>query len=188
MATYDVDGTHSEITFTVRHMMFAKVRGQFKKWTTTLAYDPVDPTKSKVQVEIDASSIDTREAQRDGHLRSADFFDVEKFPKITFKSKRIEAKPGAGKGHYTLVGDLTMRDATHEVTLDVEQTGGGKDPWGNARTGFSLKGSLNRGDWGLKWNQALEAGGVLVSDKVEIEIEAQVVQAKASAEASASAS
>ena len=175
MATFNIDTTHSEIGFTVRHMMFAKVRGQFKGWTAAFSYDAQDPTKSTVKVDIDAASIDTREAQRDGHLRSADFFDAEKFPKLSFQSKKIEAQ---GKGHYKLTGDLTIRDVTREVTLDVEQTGSGTDPWGNSRLGFSAKTSINRSDFGLKWNQALEAGGVLVSDKVEIEVEAQAVQAK----------
>jgi polyisoprenoid-binding protein YceI len=175
MTSYDVDTAHSEITFVARHMMFAKVRGQFKSWTAALAYDPRDHSKTAVQVDIDVASIDTREAQRDGHLRSDDFFSAEKFPKITFKSKRIE---GAGDKRYKLVGDLTIRDVTREVTLDVEQTGGGKDPWGNQRLGFSAKGAINRSDWGLKWNQALDAGGVLIGDKVEIEVEAQVIEKK----------
>jgi polyisoprenoid-binding protein YceI len=173
MTSYNIDTAHSEIAFTARHMMFAKVRGQFNSWTAALSYDPRDLSKTAVQVDIDTASIDTREAQRDGHLRSDDFFNAEKFPKMTFKSKRIE---GAGDKRYKLVGDLTIRDVTREVTLDVEETGGGKDPWGNQRLGFSAKGAINRGDWGLKWNQALEAGGVLVSDKVEIEVEAQVIE------------
>jgi polyisoprenoid-binding protein YceI len=173
MTSYNIDTAHSEIAFTARHMMFAKVRGQFKSWTAALSYDPRDLSKTAVQIDIDTASIDTREAQRDGHLRSDDFFNAEKFPKMTFKSKRIE---GAGDKGYKLVGDLTIRDVTREVTLDVQQTGGGKDPWGNQRLGFSAKGAINRGDWGLKWNQALEAGGVLVSDKVEIEVEAQVIE------------
>jgi polyisoprenoid-binding protein YceI len=173
MTSYNIDTAHSEIAFTARHMMFAKVRGQFNSWTAALSYDPRDLSKTAVQVDIDTASIDTREAQRDGHLRSDDFFNAEKFPKMTFKSKRIE---GAGDKGYKLVGDLTIRDVTREVTLDVQQTGGGKDPWGNQRLGFSAKGAINRGDWGLKWNQALEAGGVLVSDKVEIEVEAQVIE------------
>jgi len=173
MTTYAIDTAHSEITFTARHMMFAKVRGQFKSWTAALSYDARDTSKTAVQVDIDAASIDTREAQRDGHLRSDDFFSAEKFPKVTFKSKRIER---AGEKKYKLVGDLTIRDTTREVTLDVEQTGGGKDPWGNQRLGFSAKGAINRSDWGLKWNQTLEAGGVLVSDKVDIEVEAQVIE------------
>ena len=156
-------------------MMFAKVRGQFNTWTATAAYDPADPTKSVFHAEIDAASIDTREAKRDEHLRSGDFFDAAKFPKLTFDSKRIER---TGAGAYKLTGDLTIRDATHPVTLDVEETGGGKDPWGNERRGFRAKGSISREAWGLKWNQALEAGGVLVSDKVEIDLEVQVVAGK----------
>ncbi|WP_394834004.1 YceI family protein [Pendulispora rubella] len=178
MATYSIDTTHSEIAFTVRHMMFAKVRGQFRTWSATLTYDAGSPAASKVQVEIDAASIDTHEAQRDGHLRSGDFLDTEKFAKITFASKRIES---SGKGRYKLAGDLTIHGVTNEVTLEVEQTGQGKDPWGNDRLGFNAKTTILRSDFGLKWNQALEAGGVLVSDKVEIEAEVQVVQAAAAA-------
>ena len=172
MTTFDIDLAHSEIGFTVRHMMFAKVRGQFKSWSAKLEYDAADATKSLVKVEIDTASIDTREDKRDAHLRSADFFDTEKFPKMTFESKRIEP---LGEGRYKLVGDLTIRGNTNEVSLDVEQSGGGKDPWGNQRLGFVAKGSLSREKFGLTWNQALEAGGVLVSDKVELEIEPQVV-------------
>jgi polyisoprenoid-binding protein YceI len=175
MTTYQVDAAHSEVAFTVRHMMFAKVRGQFKKWTAELDYNAQDPKASSVRAEVDTASIDTGEAQRDNHLRSGDFFDAEQHPKMVFKSKRVEA---AGQGRYKVVGDLTIRDQTHEVTLDVEETGRGKDPWGNERIGFSAKGSLSREQWGLRWNQALEAGGVLVSDKVDIEVEAQVIQGK----------
>ena len=172
MTTYSIDLAHSEIDFSVRHMMFAKVRGQFKTWNGTLDYDVADPTKSVVNVDVQTSSIDTREAQRDAHLRSADFFDAENHPSMTFKSKRIEP---AGQGKYKLIGDLTIREATNEVTLDVEQTGGGKDPWGNQRLGYTARASIHRSAWGLKWNQALEAGGVLVSDKVDIEVEVQLV-------------
>jgi polyisoprenoid-binding protein YceI len=175
MATYSVDTAHSEISFSVRHMVFAKVRGHFKTWTVSLAYDPQNPTKSTVEVDIDAASIDTREAQRDAHLRSPDFLDAEKFPKIIFKSKRIEP---SGKGHYKVVGDLTIHGETHDVALDVEETGRGKDPWGNERVGFSAKGSIERSQWGLKWNQALETGGVLVADKIDIDIEAEAIQGK----------
>jgi polyisoprenoid-binding protein YceI len=175
MATYTIDNAHSEIGFTVRHMMFAKVRGQFKALKADLAFDAANPAKSTLSVDVDTASIDTREEKRDAHLRSGDFFDAEKFPKMTFKSKRIE---GAGGGRYKLVGDLTIKDATHEATFDVEQTGAGKDPWGNERRLFTAKGQISRGQWGLTWNQALEAGGVLVSDKVDIEVEAQVVEGK----------
>jgi polyisoprenoid-binding protein YceI len=173
MTTYKIDTSHSEIGFTVRHMMFAKVRGQFNTWGANLAYDAADPTKSTIEVQVDTASVDTREDKRDAHLRSDDFFAAEKFPKMTFKSNKVER---AGEGRYKLTGALTIRDATHDVTLDVEQTGGGKDPWGNQRMGFTAKTAISRSEWGLKWNQALEAGGVLVSDKVEIEVEAQVIQ------------
>jgi polyisoprenoid-binding protein YceI len=175
MATYSVDKAHSEVGFTVRHMVFAKVHGQFKEWEAKLDYNESDPTKSSLQVEVLTASIDTRDPQRDGHLRSGDFFESEKFPKMTFQSKRIDTNGG---GRYKLIGDLTIRGVTHEVALDVEESGRGKDPWGNQRIGFSAKGSIHRGEFGLKWNQALETGGVLVSDKVDIEVEAQVVQGK----------
>jgi polyisoprenoid-binding protein YceI len=175
MTQYSIDTAHSEIGFSVRHMMFAKVRGQFKSWSATLVYDAAAPARSSVKVELDAASIDTREEKRDAHLRSEDFFAAEKFPKLVFQSKRIET---AGSGRYRLIGDLTIRDVTREIALDVEQTGAGKDPWGNQRLGFAAKTTIARSEWGLKWNQALETGGVLVSDKVEIEVEAQVVESK----------
>lgn len=175
MSSFDIDLTHSEIGFTVRHMMFAKVRGQFKSWSSSIGFDGQDPTKATIEVQVDTASIDTREDKRDGHLRSADFFDTEKFPKMIFKSKRIER---AGDSDYKVVGDLTIRDVTREITLDVEQTGSGKDPWGNQRLGFSAKAAIQRSDWGLKWNQALEAGGVLVSEKVDIHVEVQLVEKK----------
>lgn len=175
MSSFDIDLTHSEIGFTVRHMMFAKVCGQFKSWSSSIGFDGQDPTKATIEVQVDTASIDTREDKRDGHLRSADFFDAEKFPKMIFKSKRIER---AGDAEYKVVGDLTIRDVTREITLDVEQTGSGKDPWGNQRLGFSAKAAIQRSDWGLKWNQALEAGGVLVSEKVDIHVEVQLVEKK----------
>jgi polyisoprenoid-binding protein YceI len=157
----------------VRHMVFAKVRGHFTKWTATLEIDEADPAKSSVEATIDAASIDTRDAQRDTHLKSADFLEVEKHPTITFKSKRVER---AGKGHYKVTGDLTIRGVSREVPVDIEELGGGKDPWGNQRIGFLAKGTLNRTDWGLKWNQALEAGGVLVGEKVDIELDVQAIK------------
>jgi polyisoprenoid-binding protein YceI len=175
MATYNIDTAHSEVGFTARHMMFAKVRGQFKSWNAKLDYDAANPSNSSVVVEIDTASIDTHEEKRDAHLRSADFFDAEKFPRMVFKSKRVEA---AGTGNYELVGDLTIRDVSREVALHVERTGAGKDPWGNDRLGFTASTAISRSEWGLRWNQALEAGGVLVSDKIEIGVEVQVVQGK----------
>lgn len=175
MSTYAVDTTHSEIGFTVRHMMFAKVRGQFKTWTAEVEVDAKDPARSRVEVQVDVASIDTREAARDTHLRSGDFFDAETHPKMTFVSKLVTK---TSDGAFEVTGDLTIRGVTKELRLAVEQTGSGKDPWGNARLGFAAKGSLSRGDFGLTWNQALEAGGVLVSDKVDIDVEVQVVEKK----------
>jgi polyisoprenoid-binding protein YceI len=172
MTTYTIDNAHSDISFSVRHMMFAKVRGHFTKWSASLAFDPSSAAASSIEVAIDAASIDTREAQRDGHLKSADFLDSESHPKITYKSRKVEV---AGAGKYKVVGDLAIRGVTREVVLDVEQTGKGKDPWGNERVAFLAKTSINRNDYGLKWNQALEAGGVLVGEKVEIEIDVQAI-------------
>jgi polyisoprenoid-binding protein YceI len=175
MASYAIDGTHSDVNFSVRHMVFAKVRGHFNKWTADLQLDAADPTKSTLSVDIDASSIDTRDAQRDGHLKSPDFLDVEKFPKLTFKSKSVER---ASDAHYKVHGALTIHGVSKDIVLDVEETGRGKDPWGNARIGFVGKTTINRGDFGLGWNQVLEAGGVLVGEKVDIEIDVEAVEKK----------
>lgn len=171
MATWVIDTTHSQVGFTVRHMMFAKVRGEFRQWTAELELGD-DLVASKVNVEIDTASIFTNEEKRDGHLRSGDFFDSEKFPKMTFASKRVD-KSG---GDLRLIGDLTIRGETHEVALEVEETGRGKDPWGQDRVGFAAKTTIDRTKWGLKWNAALEAGGVLVSEKVDITIEIQAIK------------
>lgn len=172
MTTYSIDNSHSDVNFSVRHMVFAKVRGHFTKWTAELAYDAADPSRSSVSVSIDTGSIDTREPQRDGHLKSPDFLDAEKFPKITFKSTKVERK---GDKKYALVGDLTIHGVTKPVTLDVEELGGGKDPWGNQRLGFSAKARIDRGEFGLKWNQVLEAGGVLVGEHIDVEADVEVV-------------
>ena len=172
MTTYSIDNSHSDVSFSVRHMVFAKVRGHFTKWTAELAYDAADPSRSSVSVSIDTGSIDTREPQRDGHLKSPDFLDAEKFPKITFKSTKVERK---GDKKYALVGDLTIHGVTKPVTLDVEELGGGKDPWGNQRLGFSAKTKIDRGEFGLKWNQVLETGGVLVGEHIDVEADVEVV-------------
>lgn len=174
MTTYTIDNAHSDIGFSVRHMVFAKVRGHFTKWTANLVLNESDVAKSSVDVSIDAASIDTREPQRDGHLRSGDFLDAEKYPKITYKSRRIE---GAGGKKYKVTGDLTIHGVTREVPLEVEETGRGKDPWGNHRIGFSARTSIERSAFGLKWNQALETGGVLVADRVDIELDIEAVAA-----------
>jgi polyisoprenoid-binding protein YceI len=161
-------------------MVVSKVRGRFAKFNGSVALDEGDLTRSVVDATIDASSIDTGTAQRDDHLRSADFFDVERFPQLRFRSTRIEK---LGGDRYRLTGDLTIRDVTRPITLEAEYGGRGKDLWGNERVGFTATGSLQRSDFGLKWNQALETGGVLVSDRVEVELEVQAVRAAASAAA-----
>ena len=171
---WNLDTVHSGINFSVRHMVVSKVRGRFTKFTGNVELDESDLARSVVEATIDASSIDTGTAQRDDHLRSADFFDVEHFPQIGFRSTGIEK---LGGDRYRLTGELTIRDVSREIALDVEYGGRGKDPWGNERVGFTAKGSLDRKDFGLKWNQALETGGVLVSDRVEIELELQAVKA-----------
>jgi polyisoprenoid-binding protein YceI len=175
---WNLDTVHSGINFSVRHMVVSKVRGRFTKFTGNVELDESDLARSLVEATIDASSIDTGTAQRDEHLRSADFFDVEHFPQIRFRSTGIE-KLGTelGAQRYRLTGELTIRDVSREIALDVEYGGRGKDPWGNERVGFTVKGALDRKDFGLKWNQALETGGVLVSDRVEIELELQAVKA-----------
>lgn len=172
MTTYTVDHQHSDVGFGVRHMVFAKVRGHFTKWTADFAFDPADVAQSSVKVEIDVASIDTREPQRDGHLKSPDFLDAEKYPKIVYKSTKVEK---AGEKKYAVAGDLTIRGVTRPVRLEVEELGGGKDPWGNQRIAFEAKARIDRGDFGLKWNQALETGGVLVGEHVDIEIDVEAI-------------
>jgi polyisoprenoid-binding protein YceI len=172
MTTYTIDTTHSDVGFSVRHMVFAKVRGHFTKWTADLAFDPADPSKDAVNVSIDVGSIDTREAQRDGHLKSPDFLDAEKYPTITYKSTKVER---AGDKKYAVTGDLTIHGVTKPVKLDVEELGGGKDPWGNQRVAFQAKTRVDRGEFGLKWNQALETGGVLVGEHIDIEIDIEAI-------------
>lgn len=175
--TWNIDTTHSGINLTVRHMVFAKVRGRFATWSGSVALDPNDLTRSSVNVEIDANSIDTGVAERDNHLRSPDFLDVARFPTLRFVSTRVEK---ANDTRYRVHGELTIRDVTRPVTLDMEYGGQAKDPWGNQRAAFTATTSVNRTDFGLKWNQALEAGGVLVGERVDIELEVQAVNAAAS--------
>ncbi|HVZ86885.1 MAG TPA: YceI family protein [Polyangia bacterium] len=170
---WQIDHAHSDIFFTVRHMVITKVRGHFTKWDGKLVLDEQTPSNSHVEVSIDAASINTNEEKRDGHLRSADFLDAEKFPKLTFKSTKVE---GSGE-RLKVTGDLTIRGVTKSVTLDVEQLGKAKDPWGNNKIAFNGKVSINREDFGAKWNQALEAGGVLVGKQVDIDLEIQAVAA-----------
>lgn len=171
--TWQIDYSHSHIYFTARHMMISKVRGRFSQWEGSVNFDEQNPENTTVDVTVDMASIHTRDDQRDGHLRSPDFFNVDEFPQMTFKSKRVVMEnDNEGK----LYGDLTIRGVTKEIALDVEYAGQAKSPWGTVGAGFSAKGSLNRKDWGLTWNQTLETGGVLVGEKVEIEIELELVK------------
>ena len=176
LAVWNIDTAHSGINFSVRHMVFAKVRGRFGAWSGTLQLDPDDLTRSVVEVEIDAASIDTGTVDRDKHLRSADFLDVEHFPTLKFESTRVE-KVDDG---YRIHGDLTIRDITREVVLDAEYGGQAKDPWGNQRVALTATTSIDRGDFGLKWNQVLETGGILVGERIDLEFEVQAVQAAVS--------
>lgn len=171
--TYQIDPSHSTASFSIKHMMIAKVHGGFEKMSGTLTYDKANPSKSSVQVAIETASINTREPQRDTHLRSPDFFDVEKYPTITFKSTRIE---GSG-GELKVIGDLTIHGVTQQVTLDVEGPSDEmKDPWGNIKIGASGTTKIKRKDFGLTWNAALEAGGFLVGDDVTINLDVQFVK------------
>jgi polyisoprenoid-binding protein YceI len=176
MTTYNwqFDAAHSEIGFIVKHMMFAKVRGSFADWSGEFRFDPADPANTFVRATIDASTIDTGNGQRDDHLRSPDFFNVEEFPEITFEST------GWTPNHdgYDVTGNLTIRGVTKPMTLEVVNNGRATDPWGNTRMGLSVRTSVNRKEFGLNWNQALEAGGVLVGDEVKVEIEVQAIQAE----------
>jgi polyisoprenoid-binding protein YceI len=173
--TWQIDGAHSQATFAVTHMMVSTVRGEFGKMSGTVEYDGKDLSKARVNAAIDATTISTREAKRDAHLKSADFFDVEKFPTITFTSKRIV--PGAA-GSFKVVGDLTMRGVTKEVTLDVTgPTGPIKGGRGESRMGASATTTLNRKDFGVSWSRALDGGGVVVGDEVKVTLDLELVQA-----------
>jgi polyisoprenoid-binding protein YceI len=182
MATqrWNIDTSHSGVHFTVRHMVVSKVRGTFARWQGAIDFDEQDPAASKVSVRIDAVSVDTREPQRDAHLRSPDFFDVEKHPALTFESRKVERLDDQ---QYRLTGDLSLHGVTREVTLDAEYLGAGKDPWGNQRIAFQAQTAISRKDFGLHWNQVLEAGGVLVGDKIEISLDVQAVKAQAAEQA-----
>ncbi|MEZ4512616.1 MAG: YceI family protein [Chloroflexota bacterium] len=171
--SWQIDSAHSDIQFTVRHMMISKVRGRFETFSGTVSYDEANPTNTTADITIDTNSINTREGQRDGHLRSPDFFNSELYPAITFKSTRVE-QTAENKGK--LIGNLTIRDVTQEVALDVTFEGKAQSPWGTTSVGFSATAKINRKDFGLTWNQALETGGVLVGDEVTINIELELVQ------------
>ena len=173
--TYNIDKAHSEVTFQVRHLL-TKVRGRFSDFAGTIQYDEARPENSVVEFTIQATSIDTSEKDRDTHLRSADFFEVEKFQTLTFQSHSIARK---GTNQFNLTGDLTMHGVTRPVSLDVEFLGKAKDPWGNERIAFEAETTVNRKDYGLHWNAALETGGFLVGDEVKISLSIQAVPGKA---------
>ena len=178
--TWQIDATHSAAEFAVKHLMISTVKGRFAEVSGTVTVDDAKPGEAAVNVSINAASIDTREEKRDAHLRSADFFDVEKYPTITFKGTRTD---GPVDGEFKLVGNLTIRDVTREVVLAVESAGQVKDPWGGVRTGYSATTKINRKDFGLTWNVAMEAGGVLVGDEIKISIEVELVRQAAQAAA-----
>ena len=171
---WKIDPAHSAAHFSVRHLMISNVRGEFTKVSGGALIDHANPAKSTVEITIEAASLNTREPQRDEHLRSADFLDVANYPALTFRSKRIEA---LGADNFKLTGDLTIRGVTKEVTFDIEgPTASVKDPWGNIRAGVSGSAKINRKDYGLVWNALTEAGGVVVGDEVKITIEAELIQ------------
>ena len=190
--TWKVDTAHSSVEFAVRHMMISTVRGRFEKFDITVDLDENRPELASISATIDTASINTREEKRDAHLRSADFFDAEKYPQITFKSTKVEPK---GDENFLITGDLTIRGETHPVTFKARSEGRGKSPFGYTAWGFSASTTINRKDWGLNWNVALETGGWLVADEIKINLEVELaqqadtpaVQAEAQAEAEVSA-
>jgi polyisoprenoid-binding protein YceI len=171
--TWTIDPANSQVEFAVRHLMISTVRGRFAGVKGSVVTDDSDPRTAQVDVTIDVHTIDTREAQRDAHLRSADFFDAEKFPVLTFKGTRVT---DVKADRFKLVGDLTMHGVTREVTLDVTSEGRGKDPWGGERAGYSAVAKVNRSDFGLTWNQVLETGGIAVGDEIKISLDLELVK------------
>ena len=170
--SYTIDPTHSRIGFVARHAMVTKVRGSFNEFAGSGFFDAENPSASTAQITIQAASIDTRNADRDGHLRSNDFFDMETYPEIRFASTAVERVDDTT---YRVTGDLTIKDVTKSVAVDFEYTGSATDPFGNQRVGFEGSTTVNRKDWGVNWNAALEAGGVLVSEKVTLEFEVSAI-------------
>jgi len=171
--SWQIDTSHSSVNFSVRHMMISTARGGFSKFSGSVELDETNPANSSVDVQIDAASSDTRDERRDAHLRSADFFDVENYPFVTFKSTRVEPID-ASNGR--VIGNLTIKDVTREVVLNTEFIGQAKSPWGTTSYGFEAETKINRKDFGLNWNVALETGGWLVSDEIKISIQLEVVK------------
>jgi polyisoprenoid-binding protein YceI len=173
-SAWEIDPAHSSTLFAVRHLMVSTVRGEFGKVTGTVTLDASDPTKSSIEATIDTTSINTRNAKRDDHLKGPDFFDVAKYPTMTFKSKKIEA---LGKGKFKVTGDLTMHGVTQEVVLDVEgATTPVKDPMGKMRLGGGATTKLNRKDFGIVYNRGLETGGILIGEEVDVTIDVELTQ------------
>jgi len=171
--TWQVDPSHSSVAFSVRHLMITNVRGRFAKFSGTVHVGDT-PEASSVEVAIDAASIDTGHEERDAHLRSADFLDVERYPTVGFRSTRVEQ---VGEDRLRVTGDFTIRDVTRQVVLDVRYEGAANDPWGNSRAAFSASAEIDREDFGVTWNQALETGGFLVGKTIKVEIEVEAVRA-----------
>lgn len=172
--TFSVDPAHSEVTFQVRHLL-TKVRGRFADFAGTIAFDAAHPTDSSVEFVVQAASIDTNQADRDAHLRSADFFKVDEFPTLTFVSQAVKA---SGGDEYAITGTLTIRGVARTITLPVSYLGQAVDPWGNTKLAFEGETTINRKDYGLNWNAALETGGFLVGDEVKISVSIQAVASK----------
>jgi polyisoprenoid-binding protein YceI len=180
LVKWDFDYAHSGIDFTVRHLLVSKVRGRFTKWSGTIEIDEQDISRSRLEVTIDVTSVDTHEPQRDAHLRSGDFFEVDKHPEMTFKSTRVEPR---GKDRLAVTGDLTLRGTTREVALDVERSGVvAKDPWGKRRAGFTATTTINRKDFGVSFNQVLDQGGLALSEEVAVTIEIEATTAIATSD------
>jgi polyisoprenoid-binding protein YceI len=175
---WQFDLQHSSISFMVRHLLVAKVRGRFNRWSGTMQFDENDLSASWVDVQIDASSVDTSDAQRDAHLRSADFLDVAKHPHMTFKSTHVEA---AGSGAYTVKGDLTIRGVTRPIVMHVRHGGAMRDPWGNERTGFSAQTTIDRKEFGITFNQVLDHGGLALGEHIAVEIDVEATNVAAAA-------
>ena len=175
---WDIDGSHSVAAFSVRHLMISNVRGEFSGIKGSVNLDDKDISKSTIEATIDATTINTHEEKRDGHLKSPDFFDVAKYPTLSFKSKKVEK---AGKDKYKVLGDLTIHGVTKPVTLNVEASAEQKDPWGNIKRGFEATTKINRKDFGLGWNKALETGGVVVGEEVTITIDIEAMKKVAAA-------
>src|SRR5688500_15353934 len=182
MATYKIDVDHSDIMFKVKHMMISTATGYFKKFDATVETTGNDFTNAKVTFEADIDSVDTKNEQRDTHLKSDDFFNAAQFPKLTFRSTSIEKE---GEGEYKLKGDLTIRDITKPITLDVDYNGSTKDPWGFERAGFEVTGKMNRKEYGLKWSAVTEAGGLVVDDIVKLQMNVEFVKQADAANATA---